>query len=553
MNTDRLADAERIARFLSKYQTDAGVADPDEKHVLRHSYTTDFFAWLCALLYHYGFGDEWSGRASRAMNAALDVIADERHHPRPLRPAPEFHWEFKNLALINVERLMGDQLSETLRLRLRQELLTWRNLNIDSTNWVAMRALSYEMRYRRFGRVVDRWRSQLELRLVLNWQTPEGFFPDTRHSHSMQYHAYVLSLLALYCREMNETRVREAFLHGVRFVADFVDPAGDFNYYGRGQRQLFGYASLFLALSEAVRLCDHPAEAERYQMLCERLSKFVREHRRPDGVFPVVLNHAGGRWGWYDYNNRGDYLAFCGVWFLLASAVLERRSVTSCQTEVYTRCYQELGLAVAARPTWFAAFSTGGDDLSEPVGLVHLWPHGPLCLGGPEPARAMGVDYQWNYFGPVVNERPILQRQRGKMDADSDAIRLSFSLAQVNIQQTYRWSGGLSFEQAVLPKHGQPIVVPLLIAGASQPLRALRWQTLGQCPSPVGLVTQLTPEACQAAHPFTVGAELAEGEAVPSEILAVQIIRRRHSVWRHIWRTILKAAWVIWMKVSPGS
>ena len=548
MNAELRADAECIAHFLSGHLTDAGVGDPDEGRVLEHSYTTDFFAWLCALLYEQGFGDHWLDRAIRSCQAALDCIADwTRHSPHLNRL--NFHWEFKNLALLNVEYLIGDRLPKPLAGRLRQTLLNWHDLNIDSANWTAMRMLAYEMRYIRFRHAADRWRSQLELKLVLTMQTPEGFFPDTPHSHSMQYHAYVLSLLALYHRLTNDTRVRNALLRGIRFVADFINPAGDFNYYGRGQRQLFGYASMILALREAGRLCDHPAEAGRYYSLCERILLFVRERRGPDGVFPLVLNHSNEHWGWYDYNRPGDYLAFCGVWFLLAATVLEKKSAVSYEKQVYTRCYPELGLAVAARPDWFAAFSAGGDDLSEPVGLIHLWPDGPDCLGGPEPARAMGIDYQWNYFGPLVDERPVLQRQRGKMSADSSAIRISFSLPELKINQTYSWNGGLSFEQSVVAKHDLALVAPLFIAGASRPPSNLRLQALGLGPSPAGLVTQFMTDAFQVADPFTVRAKLTGDEVLHQEVHTVQIVHGRGSARRRIWGRILKAIWVIWVEL----
>ncbi len=59
MSAEFLEEAENIAGFLMNYLTDGGIEDPEDGCVLPHSYTTEFFAWLCALLYAHGFGDEW--------------------------------------------------------------------------------------------------------------------------------------------------------------------------------------------------------------------------------------------------------------------------------------------------------------------------------------------------------------------------------------------------------------------------------------------------------------------------------------------------------------
>jgi len=549
LNDELLDDSKRIAEFLSNHQTAIGVADPDEKHILRHSYTTEFYAWLCALLYTHNAGEEWLERAIIATRSALDLIAHERDRSRKGNSPNEFHWEFKNLALVHVENLMGDRLPERLRSRLHQTLLAWRNLNIDSANWTAMRALSYELRYGRFNQTKDRWRSQLELNLLLSMQTPEGFFPDTAHSNSMQYHAYVLSLLVLYYRLTKQTRVRDAFLRGVRFVSDFVDPAGDFNYYGRGQRQLFGYASFILALTEAINLCADATEARHYHCLVERVLNFIRKHKDSDGTFPVVLNLTEGQWGWYDYNNHGDYLAFCGVWLFLAAATHQTRSVISHSPEIYTRCYPDLGLAVAARPNWFAVFSAGGDELSEPAGLIHFWPHGPLCLGGPDPDRVVdGMDYRWNYFGPLMDGRPILLRQRGQLSAGLDAVHISFSLPEAKIQQTYRWNGVLTLEQIMSVKSNESLVTPLFIAGTSKPPSELQFASHRYSPSPTGLVTAFTSKAFRADHLTAFRMQLAEGGESPSEIPGIQIVQGRSSSLRQFWKKALKAAWILWIK-----
>lgn len=545
MNMVLRAEAKGIAEFLTADLTDVGVVDPDCDQILPYAYTTAFYAWLCSLLYSHGFGEEWLDRATRALNAELGFRPVWPQYPPSGMSEPEYHWEFKNLALIHALALIGDQLPSALYLRLRTAILNWRNLNIDSANWIAMRAVSYQARYAYFGNARDQWRSRLELALLLAIQTPEGFIPDRPTSYTMQYHAYVLSLLALHHRLTGSQRVRASLLRGIRFVADFIDPDGDFNYFGRGQRQVKGYACLILALSDAATLCGNPEESRRYYSLRTRVFRFLEQYRRPEGCFPLVLNHSPDRWGWYSYNRLGDYLSLCGVWLFLASLVDDKTSEPLPQT-TYAKCYPRLGFAVVSKPSWFASIAVGGIDLAEPVGLMHMWPKGPVCLGGPQPGKALGLDYSGNYLGPMIHDRPLLQGRRAKMSTISNTVCLTDSHSGVRVHQTYLFDGGLNLRQQLVPARGQPVVQPLCIAAQVPPDCDWTLNPVGGSISPTGPIARHVTEGHHLTEPIGLTASFAVDDRDAGE-LHLQVVNMPHSSCQRFRLRALKALWVAWI------
>jgi hypothetical protein len=389
----------------------------------------------------------------------------------------------------------------------------------------------------------------LELQLLLKMQSAEGFFADTPSSYSMQYHAYALSLLAMFYSRSENQRVRAAFLRGVRFVADFIDPEGDFNYFGRGQRQLFGYASLILALSDAARICGSRAESDYFCALRYRVYRFLDTFRRDDGVFPLVLNHTTEKWGWCNYNNYGDYLAFSGVWLFLAASHSNPIDSASVNRRRYTKVYPGLGLAVVSRTDWFAALSAGGHDLSEPVGLIHSWPSGPACLGGPPPALSCGVDYSGNYIGPIVNDRPVLQCKRGELSATQDAILMTFSLPDFDVEMTFNIKEDLSLTQKLTRVSDDLTCIPMTFIGWRPNGRWSLALPADGTPSPLGLVKRYAINIQDIDSPLRVHLAPATQAATPPTSQDFIVIDVRRSVLQDMLQLFLKVFWVIWVKV----
>ena len=440
-NTSALRkDAVRIGSYLSNYLTDVGIVDPDKGEVQHHSYTTATYSWLAAVLC---IDDRsWTPLLIQALKAELDTLDEWWKSHLLLSQVPTFHWEFKNLALLHVYQQVKSQLPMALRLRLQVALTHWHDLDIDSANWTAMRLLNYTLRSQLFDLVGDGKRSRLERNILLLRQTTGGLFPDKAHSHSTQYHAYVLALIARSYQINGDETLVEPLLRGLRFALRLIDPAGDFNYFGRGQRQIFGYGALIYALRTGALLTDDSREAGQMYLASETVRDFVMSHADTDGIPPIVLNHE--RAGWYPYNLSGDYLVFYAIWTLLADELpvpeLKDKETTRDITES-TWIDEDAGIVVVQREAWMAVFARGeADDPAEPAGLVHLYPGQMTNLGySQNPASAT--------VGPVLNGKVLLNQCKATLTAQDEAVLLSSRTEVGSLYQFYNFANGLALTQ----------------------------------------------------------------------------------------------------------
>ena len=473
---DLIEVSQSIADMLSAGLTSNGLVDPLEQRIVPHSYMTEHFAWQCSLLYSFTGENKWFDLALRSIEGSL--LIEQGRFPDSIKSGTQYHWEFKNISLAFAFQIIGKELPPDLRTKLREAILNWNNLNIDSTNWTAMRAVSYRLRYSLFGVTRDRWRSNLELGLVLTKQTPDGFFPDTSKSYSFQYHVYTLALLSLLIQEFDIQQVLSRFLAGVDLIADFIDPDGDFNYFGRGQRQIFGYVSLIYALAVASRVATREDDRARYAELASRVFHFVSRNQ-PNGQWKlIVLNDSEkDRLGWYDYNYSGDYLVFAGVYLLLAAKSLQGESIgTKKKGKFSSRCfkkyYPNLGLGIITTDTCFVVMSGISREPAEPLGLVHLWPNGETCFGGPGPNRT-NLNYQRNYIGPLnKNGIPILSCIRGTLKRTNNGLVVRIPYENLEVKQEIICSASSIVFKQTITAHSNShyrCIIPLSVASSDAP------------------------------------------------------------------------------------
>ncbi|NQU88052.1 MAG: hypothetical protein HQ541_20075 [Mariniphaga sp.] len=344
----------KITNYLSRLLSEEGLKDPLEGRVIKNGYGNSFYALACLLRYKKTKDSIWKIRALKALNAEINIIKNRAHINKDV-----FRWEFKNYALIQSYLLIKDELDKKTKSALSKTIISWSNLDSYQTNWLAMRALNYKLRYNVFKKILDSWRSGLDLKLTLRKQTKEGFFPDEFASNSFQYHAYILALLFQYYELTGDKKVRNAFLKGVEFIKYFISPDGNFNYYGRGKKQIFGYASSIFALAGAYEITNKIE----YAFLAKRVFSYTRKFKG----FPIVLGtDESKREGWYAYNNKSDYLGFAAVYYFYAGEILKDVITKEIKIEDYEKNYPSLGLSVRKKEKNFICSSKKGVVYSYP-------------------------------------------------------------------------------------------------------------------------------------------------------------------------------------------
>ena len=387
--------SQELAVFLSTYQDPetGGLCDPDGMRI-DNSYGNAFYAWLCALHYAKTKRLFWKERAIKALQYELKLARNYTTLPGIYR------WEFKNHAVLSAYSLLRSELPESLQKEVKHYLLHWKNLCSFQTNYTMMRALNYLLRYNLFARKKDLWRSLGELRIVLSRQDKQGFFWDSPENNSFQYHAYIVALLYQYYQLRPTERIKKAFLHGVDFLLPFVDQQGDFNYFGRGQKQVFGYVAYVYALHGAAILTNNYF----YRTVARKIEKYITPPLQHKKI--VVNSLPEQKVGWYAYNNRADYLSFAACYAFLSmridkgGAITVSRDIFSYEKPV-VQYYPTLQAVLVRTSSFFLLLGTAHNTSCERPLFYHSYPAifptsggPPYCLGIPDQK-----DYADIFFG----------------------------------------------------------------------------------------------------------------------------------------------------------
>ncbi|MHB0929480.1 MAG: prenyltransferase/squalene oxidase repeat-containing protein, partial [Candidatus Nanopelagicales bacterium] len=413
MTTFLRGEAKRLAggiwkwlRQLQVTDTDSydegGILDPVDGRVAGEHYSASFFGLLSLILYlDSGYQDYLD-----ALKGALRF--HERTAPDEYRPREwGYHWDFNNLAfavglkLIRVRIWPTDEQSERTSLiqRLEAALATAKRNRHPTVNWVAMRALTDRLRDSMYWTAV----SKLEEEYVLRFQSRDGGFYDLPGSRPIGYHAYTGALMCLLFQESGVSRVGVAAERAAGYLAQFVDPDGCFNYVGRGQGQIFGYAAAIYLLSATGR-----------DELAEQVLRYLVRWEKPAGYFPLMLApyEDSERVAWYDYHHLTVYNAFLGAWLaLVATGELGNRTVLPEPRNHQDPASDKAKDHIIKTSKYMAVFSAGGSRYaSEPGGVpyfLNVYGFGPLVSspGGPVPGewgdRWGGQEFVYNIFGPL--------------------------------------------------------------------------------------------------------------------------------------------------------
>jgi len=383
-----------------------GIYDPIDEHVPGEHYATTHFALLSALMFSATKETRYIEQAIAAMEFHLYTSPDEYKLSNWM-----YHWDFQNYAFAAAFDLLKSHLPEKVRNQWFIGLRAWQtNRRNKLTNWAAMRALAHWQRYKMAGPLTEMARYFWNMRLVSRARHADGCIDDHKNvSRPIQYHIYAAALLHRIYLLNKSRRALKWFLAGVDYLLPWIDPDGDFNYWGRGQGQIFGYGAAIYALEAAALTTGN---RQKYQRAAESLFRFLLQYKTGEH-FPLVLNarRDDEQYGWYDYHHTTVYNAFLGVWLAfahnLSREVETRRKATigapssnsidlsnrrandASNAHARLTYFKPTRMVIIANDHFFCAIGEGLKTYLSEVGLTpcHLWVEGIgwifSCPGGP--------------------------------------------------------------------------------------------------------------------------------------------------------------------------
>ncbi len=389
-----------------------GIFDPIAYKVPGDHYATTHFALLGAILYRESMDPEILEKVKKAIEFHLSTSKDEYCFDDW-----GYHWDFKNYAFLETFRLLKDDLSEEEKVHWIRGLKSLRENKKNSlTNWVAMRAYSALLRYRLFKIPFDMFKFWRRVLVINKVRQSDGCYDDSpNQSRPIQYHVFTLALLHRIFSLHPESKTRENFLSGVNYFIRFIDPDGCFNYIGRGQEQIFGYAVGVYVLEAAKDLDEENTDIYQYNL--DKIWNYLLGFQR-DEHFPIVLNNRRDeeKFGWYDYHYLTVYNAFLGVWIGFSHLLRKESRLNAYYTNDYTyfEFFKSTGNIVVSKDEYFIVLSGGTEEyLSEPtITPVHIWFKDIgwvfSCPGGPSRERYGKINLveniEKNFFAPIARK-----------------------------------------------------------------------------------------------------------------------------------------------------
>jgi energy-coupling factor transporter ATP-binding protein EcfA2 len=299
--------------------------------------------------------------------------------------AADFHWEFNNYALMELEE-------HGLKSEARGRLYPLRFKGTSCTNWTLLRCSVQA----RSG--VDEERAlALARKKLREFQDSSGLILDNPHIRSFQYHCFSAALLGELAQTYSDPELWQRFDQALSFIQRFILRNGDTLYIGRGQQQAFGYAALIYLLAQGYvwRNCD--------QCLNDLtlVKEFLSKHRRTYGSFPLVMNEQKepipkvadlcdpAYAGWYSYNNYFDYIPFLGVFLQKSASLLRQKSKKKVHslTEKKRQDYRDSHLTRVSRHAYDAVIGVGCKRWSNELPVPYIVSGGRSitpCYGGEE-------------------------------------------------------------------------------------------------------------------------------------------------------------------------
>lgn len=216
---------------------------------------------------------------------------------------PEFHWEFNNYAILELEELMGhSELSKYLVFPIFK--------GTKCANWSLLR-LTTKYKLNPNEKIIKK-----AIKTVGRYQKKSGIIEDLKGVRSFQYHCFSTAMIGELYIQSKEPYLLKSFQKAISFIKNFVLTTGETLYIGRGQNQSFGYGVLVYILSLHLKIYDEKEDIA----YIDKVIGYILKFRRENGSIPLMLtgiesdiianNFFPKTPGWYPYNNYFDYFPF---------------------------------------------------------------------------------------------------------------------------------------------------------------------------------------------------------------------------------------------------
>lgn len=296
--------------------------------------------------------------------ALLDSILKRWDKSKTL---PAFHFDFNNLALCMVERLVDEEIAA----RIRETVINTSDSNHNTINWLPMR---WAVNKKRIEWTKDnRYETTIaHCKNTISKATNADGGIEDRLPHGMSFNLQydlatvaVLQYLRVHGEEIDLSKE-------LGFLLNAVAPDGDINYQGRGTNQIFAWGLWVYLLASS----GHETALEMaLGYLAPRLGVMLENNN-------MMLNEWDGKekYLWWDYHYASVYTAHCMLWLVLALKDYGKKAI-----EPVKPTTTETGLNIHRSENFFVSWFDGRSEYLAEKGpaIACIWSkkQGLICKG----------------------------------------------------------------------------------------------------------------------------------------------------------------------------
>ena len=413
---------DRCGRYIYNGPNDTTLLiDPIEQYSIEHHYAYSHFGVALIIQGIYNRNDLLIRLGQKIIKYFLDNL------PKYITIS-SYHHDFNNFALAflydYLQEVKYEDL-EDLKNDIKLALLISPDSKHQTINWLPMRIYTNLIRFQLTNEDKYLTKAQKFIKLIEKSIYYDGFFDDLLPkgiSFSPQYHTYTTAVTLLLQDKGIKFNIN--LRSAICALLAIIDPEGDFNYFGRGCNQIFGWGPYLFLLYRTGRSVE----------LNKALHYFDMYFSDVLSNFNILLNrHCGQeRIAWWDYHYSIVYFAHLFFW-LTITICCSQFGIDLINDEFKFPFVGDSGVYVYSSEKWFVTIFKGrryylcerGPMLcnlwSQNYGSIFKGPFGPF-FGKFGNKHIMPINTILNYCGPIAIEidKNIFNKifERCKMDGN---------------------------------------------------------------------------------------------------------------------------------------